>query len=134
METRELIADRFEIEQPAGSGGMGVVYRAKDRQTGGVVALKILHGTGTDDAERFAREAQALAELRHPGIVKYISHGTTSSREHYLALEWLDGENLSVRLKRQRLSVADAITLGQRIAEALSAAHRRGIVHRDLKP
>src|SRR5688572_25289977 len=103
MRPAQVIAERFEIERLAGSGGMGAVYRALDRVEGGVVALKVLHGTGEEHADRFVREARALAELRHPGIVKYVAHGRTPQGELYLAMEWLDGEDLSKRLARAGL-------------------------------
>jgi hypothetical protein len=74
------IADRFVIVSHAGSGGMGAVYRARDDQTGGTVALKLLQRSGDPDiAERFAREARVLSELSHPGIVAYLAHGETET-------------------------------------------------------
>ncbi|AKT36909.1 protein kinase domain-containing protein [Chondromyces crocatus] len=134
MKPGDLVADRFLIDRLAGSGGMGAVYRAVDRHTGEAAALKVMAGRGLDHSERFFREAQVLAELRHPGIVKYIAHGTTMAGEPYLALEWLEGESLGERLRRRGLTVAESVTLGLRVAEALAEAHRCGVVHRDLKP
>ncbi len=113
---------------------MGAVYRAWDQQTGAMVALKILHGQGGDNVERFARETRLLSELNHPGIVRYIAHGTTENGEPYLAMEWLDGEGLDERLTRGVLAVEEAIVLGQHMAEILDLAHQQGVVHRDLKP
>ncbi len=117
-----------------GSGGMATVFRAIDRQTGAPVALKILHGRTSEQAERFEQEAQLLAELSHPAIVRYVAHGTTPLGEHYLAMEWLDGETLDEALGRGPLPIADSVELGRRVADALAGAHRRGIVHRDIKP
>jgi eukaryotic-like serine/threonine-protein kinase len=133
---RTLFANRFEIDRPAGSGGMGTVYRARDRYSGDWVALKLLQsGAGAgDDAERFAREAELLSELRHPGIVSYIAHGQAPDGQRFLAMEWLEGEELSRRLARGPMPLRDCLTLLNRIAEALAVAHRRGIIHRDLKP
>jgi hypothetical protein len=129
------IADRFVIESYAGAGGMGTVYRARDEQTGGMVALKLLrHGEGHEVAERFAREARVLSELCHPGIVAYLAHGETETGAPYLAMEWLDGEDLAKRLSRGPLPIAEALVLLRRAAEALAVAHARGLVHRDLKP
>ena len=86
-----------------------------------------------DNAERFTLEARLLAQLHHPAIVGYLAHGTTDDGL-YLAMEWLEGEDLSARLLRERLSLDEALTLGRCVAEALAAAHARAVVHRDLKP
>ncbi|MBZ5712234.1 serine/threonine-protein kinase, partial [Nannocystis pusilla] len=131
-----LFANRFEIDRVAGSGGMGVVYRARDRVSGEWVALKLLQAgvAGPDDAARFTREARLLAELRHPGIVGYVDHGRTPEGQRFLAMEWLEGEDLGRRLVRGRLPLPDCVALLRRIADALACAHRSGVVHRDLKP
>src|SRR6185503_12334618 len=101
----------FEIERPARHGGMGTIYRARDPRTGEWVALKVLGDltVATGDAERFVREAKILAELRHPAIVRYVSHGRTPAGEHYLAMEWLDGEDLRERLRERGLTVAESL-------------------------
>jgi hypothetical protein len=99
-----------------------------------VVAVKVLSDMQSQRTERFAREATVLAGLSHPGIVRYISHGVTSSGALFLAMEWVDGEVLKTRLQRGPLPVGEAVTLATRVAEALAAAHACGIVHRDLKP
>ncbi|HRI48702.1 MAG TPA: protein kinase [Pseudomonadota bacterium] len=136
LQQGDLFAHRFEIDRPVGAGGMGTVYRARDQHSGDFVALKLLHGNtpGADDSERFVLEAQILAELQHPGIVGYVAHGQTQDGQRFLAMQWLDGEDLSSRLKRGPLSLSDALMLTRRVAEALALAHRRGIIHRDLKP
>ncbi len=135
MSPGDLLADRFEIEQLAGSGGSGRVYRARDLRTGEAVAVKVLHGAEIDAyAERFAREARVLSVLSHPGIVRYVAHGTTAAGEPYLAMEWLDGESLRDRIARRELSLREAVELVRNVAAALGAMHRAGIVHRDLKP
>ena len=130
---QQVIADRFELERLVGSGGMGEVYRARDRLTGGRVAVKILHGSMARDAERFRREAQLLADVSHPRVVKYVAHGVAGSRP-YLAMEWLDGEDLADRLERSGLTLRESLALARRVAEALAVLHERGIVHRDIKP
>ena len=132
--SREVIDERFTIEQLAGFGGMGQIYRARDRRSGGLVALKLMHDAERLELERFAREAQVLATLSHPGIVRYIDSGITAEGEPYLVMEWLSGETLSSRLQRSQLTLAEVLALGRRVASALSAIHRGGIVHRDIKP
>lgn len=119
-----------------GSGGMGVVYRARDSYSGSLVALKLLQGGGQkpEEAERFAREAQLLSELRHPNIVAYVAHGQSPDGQRFLAMEWLDGEDLGQRLLRGPLPLHDCLVLLLRIADALVASHQQGIIHRDLKP
>jgi serine/threonine protein kinase/tetratricopeptide (TPR) repeat protein len=130
-----LFADRFIIEQQAGSGGMGSVYKAQDRSSGRSVALKLMHASAHPLAVlRFEREAQLLSELRHPGIVSYVAHGLTQEGPPFLAMEWLQGEDLAQRLARAPLSLPEALQFMRRIADALSVAHAQGIVHRDIKP
>src|SRR5262245_20670105 len=99
MRPREVIGGRFELLRPAGSGGMGEVFRALDWATGKPVAVKVLLNGRTHEA-RFEREAHMLSELSHPGIVQYVAHGTTPSGKLYLVMEWLEGEDLSQRLQR----------------------------------
>ncbi len=130
----QLFADRFAVEGDARSGGMADVYRARDRTTGALVALKVLRVQyDGHDAERFAREARALAELEHPSIVRYVAHGVERGA-HFLAMEWLEGEDLAERLRRAPLDVREAVRLGRRVATALAHAHAHGVVHRDVKP
>src|SRR4051812_5357991 len=134
MTPGELLGERFELEQPIGTGGMSTVFRAREPISGETVAVKVLSDQQSHLAERFAREVKVLAELSHPGVVRYISHGMTSSGELFLVMEWVDGEILKTRLARGPLSLGESVTLATRVAEALGAAHARGIVHRDLKP
>lgn len=130
----EVVDDRYEVRAHIASGGMGVVDQALDRATGELVALKRLHVTSGDVVNRFLREAQILAGLSHAGIVRHVGHGQTPSGEPYLAMEWLDGEDLGERLARGPLAPHEAVALASHVADALAAAHARGIVHRDIKP
>jgi hypothetical protein len=133
MQPGDVIAERFEIDRLVGSGAMGVVFRARDHATGSDVAVKVLrdaHG----QAARFEREAQVLADLHHPHVVRYIAHGASADDEPYLVMEWIEGEDLGRRLARGRLRVDAAISLGARVAAALAEAHAHGIIHRDVKP
>jgi tetratricopeptide (TPR) repeat protein len=130
-----VIAGRFTLQSLTGHGGMGTVYRAIDSLSGLPVALKLLHPSSNPEApRRFLREAEVLSSLRHPGIVSYVSHGTTKRGRPFLAMEWLDGEDLAQRLLRGPLSLPETLALLRRAAEGLAQAHRQGIVHRDLKP
>src|SRR4051812_18912424 len=98
-----MVAQRFAIERVAGTGGMGTVFRARDEVSGEWVALKVMHKLGTPerDEHRFLREAQVLAELRHSSIVSYIAHGHTEHGQPYLAMQWLDGEDLAQLLRKR---------------------------------
>ncbi|WP_437729428.1 protein kinase domain-containing protein [Sorangium sp. So ce861] len=86
------------------------------------------------DQARFAREARIVAELDHPGVVRCIAHDVTAAGQRWLAMEWLDGEDLSARLGRAGLSVDESVAAMVAAADALAAAHARGVVHRDIKP
>jgi tetratricopeptide (TPR) repeat protein len=129
MHAGDRIAGRFLLEGRAGSGGMGDVYRARDEATGAIVALKLVRGGAS--AQRFRREAEILAGLEHASIVRYVAHGLDPS---YLAMEWLDGEDLTARLMRGAVTAREAVDLVRRVADGLATAHAAGVVHRDLKP
>ncbi len=129
-----VVGDRFRLCERAGRGGMGVVYRALDLNTGNIVALKLLASTAPEDFDRFLREARLIAELEHPRIVGYVDHGQDLTHGLFLAMEWLEGHTLRQRFRRGPLAVAEAATLALHLAEALGAAHAHGVVHRDVKP
>ena len=128
------LPERYLLKSQAGKGGMGVVYQAVDRDTGKLVAVKVLYSRGAIEMARFEQEARVLAELSHPGIVRYSDHGLTPDGSPYIAMEWLEGETLEDRLARGRLAPAEAAGIAELVLTALSAAHGRDIVHRDIKP
>ena len=129
------LGQRFILEQQIGAGGMGTVYRARDVQTDRMVAIKVLQPHGTpQEAERFAREAQLLAGLQHPHIVSYIADGLDDAGQPYLAMEWLEGEDLAQCLRHRRLTLPECVALLLGASAGLAEGHQRGIVHRDLKP
>ena len=128
------VPDRYQLGNQAGKGGMGAVYQALDRQTGAFVAIKVLHSRGTIELARFEQEARVLAELQHPGIVRYFEHGITPAGSPFIVMEWLEGETLEDRMDRGRLGPAGAACVAQFVLVALAAAHGRDIIHRDIKP
>lgn len=105
MQRGDIVAERFEIEALAGAGGMGAVYRALDRTNGTAVALKVLTGAG-GHAARFGEESRLLGEIAHPAVVRYVSHGVRPDGAPYLAMEWLEGEDLATRLARAPLTLS----------------------------
>ena len=113
---------------------MGVVYRAHDRLTSAIVAVKVLGRPEQEAAERFRREVRALSHLAHPAIVRYVDSGITKNGEPYLAMEWLEGEDLGARLSRSGVTAEEAVAIATRILGALVFAHGRGVIHRDIKP
>jgi serine/threonine protein kinase/tetratricopeptide (TPR) repeat protein len=130
-----LVAGRFSVQRMAARGGMGSVYEARDTEGGRTVALKLMHATAdSESARRFTREAQVLSGLHHPGIVSYVAHGVTEDGQPFLAMEWLEGEDLQRRLAREALGFSEVLLLLRRAAEVLAVAHVQGIVHRDIKP
>ncbi|NUP12674.1 MAG: protein kinase [Polyangiaceae bacterium] len=126
--------DRFVLEGRAGGGGMGDVYRATDRDTGAIVAVKVLRTSASPiERMRFQREIAVIADLRHPNIVGYLAHGSLPDGRPFYAMEWLDGEDLVQRQRHAPLGMRDAVEVIRRSAQAMAAVHARGIVHRDLK-
>ena len=137
--TVEAIARLFpqlEVLELIGKGGMGAVYKARQKRLNRFVALKILPpGIGQEPAfaERFTREAQALARLNHPGIVTLYEFGETEGQFYFL-MEFVDGVNLRQLLANSRVSTREALAIVPQICDALQFAHDQGIVHRDIKP
>ena len=137
--TPEELAQHFpqlEILELLGRGGMGAVYKARQKQLDRFVALKILSPGISHDpsfAERFAREARALAKLHHPNIVTLYEFGDPDGRFYFL-MEFVDGVNLKQLLDVGRISAREALAIVPQICDALQFAHDQGIVHRDIKP
>ncbi len=127
---------QLEILELLGRGGMGAVYKARQKELDRVVALKILPpdiGHDPAFAERFTREARALAKLNHPHIVTLYDFGQADGL-FYFFMEYVDGVNLRQLLNGGRISPGEALAIVPQICEALQFAHDRGIVHRDIKP
>jgi predicted Ser/Thr protein kinase len=127
---------QLEILGFLGQGGMGAVYKARQPALDRFVALKILPPAvagGPGFAERFNREARALARLNHPNIVAVYDFGKAGAL-HYLLMEFVDGSNLREVERAGRLSPEQAVAIVPQICEALQFAHNEGVVHRDIKP
>jgi len=135
----EEIADKFpqfEILECLGRGGMGVVYKARQKSLNRLVAIKILAPEREHDArfaERFAREAELLAKLSHPHIVTIHDFGETGGL-YFLVMEFVDGVSLRDLLREGKLDPEQALAIVPEICDALQFAHDHGIVHRDIKP
>ena len=124
---------RYKIQKTIGEGNYGTVFAARDDETGGLVAIKILKPADADTVERFEREAKVLCALDHPGIVKVLGTGVANGKP-YTVMELLDGKPLDVLHRKARLTPAQIVGIAVKVAEALDYAHGRGIVHRDVKP
>jgi uncharacterized protein (TIGR03435 family) len=135
----EQIAPHFpqlEILECLGRGGMGVVYKARQKTLNRLVALKLLAPERVRDAkfaERFTREAQALAALNHPNIVTIYDFGQAGGF-YFLLMEFVDGANLRQLLRARKFTPEEALAIVPPLCDALQFAHDRGIVHRDIKP
>ncbi len=135
----EALAGHFlqlEILECLGRGGMGVVYKARQKSLNRLIALKLLAPERADDpqfATRFAREAQGFAALNHPNIVGVHDFGRAGAF-YFLLMEFVDGVNLRQLLQSKRLTPEEALGIVPPVCAALQCAHDHGIVHRDIKP
>ena len=137
MSASTLDRGRYELGDVVGSGGMALVYRARDRDRDERVAVKVLADNLSADPElrqRFTREAELAERLSHPNVVEVLDSGETDGRA-YIVLEYVDGPNLAEELHRAGpLDPRCVAELGAQAAAALAHAHERGLVHRDVKP
>jgi len=126
----------YIVLERLGSGGMGVVYKARDTQLGRFVALKFLRAELSKDPQaldRLKREARAASALAHPNIITIHEIGEQDGRT-FIVMEWVDGKPLNELIPGEGMRVTDALRIAEQVAHALTAAHAAGIVHRDLKP
>ena len=134
------LAEKFpqlEIIELLGQGGMGAVYKARQKQLDRLVALKILPPEVSQNAafaERFMREARSLAKLSHPQIVTVFDFGRTEDGLYYFLMEFVDGTDLRQIIQAGELTSEQALAIVPQVCEALHYAHKKGIVHRDIKP
>ncbi|MFK7990052.1 MAG: serine/threonine-protein kinase [Sandaracinaceae bacterium] len=133
-----VVDGRYQVDQQIGEGGMGIVYLATHTVLQKKLALKVLRGENSKDAEvvqRFMQEAQAATSIGHQNIIDISDFGRLHDGSVYFVMEYLDGTSLADMIKRGgSIPMADAIHIVRQMGSALEAAHARGIVHRDLKP
>src|SRR5262249_34005646 len=132
----DLFFGDYELIQMIAQGGMGVVYKARQRRLNRVVALKMILGgrlASDEEVRRFYLEAEAAAQLEHPGIVPIFEVGRCAG-QHFFSMSFVEGGSLAARLSNGPLPPDEAAGLLERVAEAVAYAHAHGIIHRDLKP
>ena len=123
--------DRYELLELLGRGGMGVVWKARDRRLGRIVAVKLIRGADPNLAMRFVQEARAQARIDHPGICKVFEVGEVDGKS-YIAMQFVDGQRLDKAAAT--MGPEEKVRAIRAVAEAIHEAHKLGIVHRDLKP
>lgn len=127
----------FRLERMIGAGGMGKVYRATQKSTGEVVAIKALRKNRQSDGravKQFLQEAAVVERMDHPGIIRVRGLGRFPTGGYFIVMEFIEGENLQTLIETRRLPPAEAVTLVRRVAEAVAYSHEAGVVHCDLKP
>src|SRR6185295_11619835 len=133
----QVFADRYRVDALIGAGGMGQVFRARDTRDHRDLALKVLHASHEEDAdrsERFKREIGILSRIKHPAVPAIMDFGLHES-ELFFVSELVDGTDLKTEIKRRGpWNPVDAAALAAAVADALAAAHALGVVHRDVKP
>ena len=123
---------RYDLLEEIGRGGMGIVFRARDRELDRDVAIKVTAWQTESDAARLRREARTLASLEHPGIVPVHEVGRLPDGRVFLVMGLARGERLDAHARR--LTLADRLRVFDRICDTVAFAHARGVIHRDLKP
>ena len=138
LEPGQMIDGKYRIIKMIGEGGMGAVYSGENVRINRRVAIKVLHANYTGNEEvmqRFEREAQAAGRIGNDHILEVLDIGQLADGDHFIIMEFLDGEPLSGRIKgRGRLTPREATPIIRQVLEGLGAAHAAGIIHRDLKP
>src|SRR5215510_11611802 len=137
LETGQIIEGKYRIVRLLREGGMGAVYEGENVRINRRVAIKVLHAGLTENREvtqRFEREAQAAGRIGNDHILEVLDLGTLPNGDHYIVMEYLDGEPLTSRIKaRGRMDALELAQLVRQVLVGLSAAHVAGIIHRDLK-
>ena len=126
-------ADRYELREPIGRGGTGVVYRAFDRELSREVAVKVLHARGPGAGARLLQEARILGQLEHPGVLPIHDVGILPDGRVFYVMKLVRGERLDEHAAGG-VPLADRLRLFDRLCDAVAFAHAQGVIHRDLKP
>jgi serine/threonine protein kinase len=136
LEVGKVLDGTYELVEPIGAGGMGVVWRARHRRLPKQVAIKVLlRAARNEELEtRFRREAEIIARLRHPNIVEVLDFNTLPDHSPYMVLELLHGRDLHEHMASRALPLGEVCEIVRQTAAGLQVAHRNGVVHRDLKP
>ena len=138
MNPGEILDNRYEIVQRLGAGGMGEVYLATHTHLGSSRVIKVVHphiSGNTDAQDRFLREARAATKVHHPNVATLHDFSTLGNGSHYMVWEFIDGENLSQKLRgRGTIPAREAVRLIIQALHGLEAIHRAGIIHRDISP
>lgn len=134
---QDEFSDRCEILSRIGSGGMGVIFKAKRHDTGDIVALKVLHGHLVNEPEntrRFMQEASACLELKHRNLINVHEFGVSKRGQPFMFMEYLEGRALTEIIENGTMDLPQFINLFLQICDGLRYAHENGVVHRDVKP
>jgi serine/threonine protein kinase len=129
----DLSATRYEAVEPVGRGGMGTVYRARDRELGREVAIKVIGSARPDAVRRMLREARVIARLEHPGIVPVHDVGSLPDGRVFYAMRLVRGTRLDEEMRSGR-PLPELLRIFERVCDAVAFAHAHGVIHRDLKP
>jgi tetratricopeptide (TPR) repeat protein len=135
-EKQPLVFGPYEILEEVARGGMGVIFKARQKEPSRIVALKVLKGGSSaapEQIRRFRREAESVAQLRHVNIVRLYEVGVIQGL-HYFTMDFIEGESLEDILNRRPPGLERSLEIVAEVAEAIAYAHRKGIIHRDLKP
>ncbi len=134
----EQLPKQYEVLGKISQGGMGAIFKARNRYTGALYAIKVLRPDYTEDEKalhRFVNEAKSASSLKHPNICQVHDFGLTDGSMPFLIMDWIDGISLGKKIDRDGpLAVPEAVRLFQQVAAALTHAHQHKVVHRDLKP
>jgi serine/threonine-protein kinase len=130
------LPENYEPIRELGRGGVGVVHLCRERESGDLVAVKVVHlaSSGRSASARFRREWRLLSRLRHPALVALRAAGTLDGGSAYLAMEYVDGRDIRKHCREERVPSYRRMEMLASVADALGVAHEHGIVHRDLKP